>query len=436
MRSRHPKVLHEVAGRPMLGHVLAAAEALEPARAVVVVGPGQDAVAEAARPHPTAVQEERLGTGHAVSCARAALAELAEDAETDILVLCGDTPLLTAGTLARLRDAKAATGAGLAVLGFRAAVPGAYGRLVLDGDGLLDRIVEAKDATAAERGIDRCNAGVLLARADLLFELLGRVSNANAKGEYYLTDVAGLARQAGERCAVALADEAEAQGVNSRAELAAAEAAMQERLRRQAMAAGATLRAPETVFLSYDTELAPDVTVAPHVVFGPGVSVGAGAAIESFSHLAAARVGAGARVGPYARLRPGTVLGDDSRIGNFVETKNAELGRGAKANHLTYLGDVRVGEKANVGAGTITCNYDGYLKHRTEIGAGAFVGSNTALVAPVTLGAGAIVGAGSTVIRDVPADALAVARGQQKTVTGGAARFRESRLRRKERGEG
>ncbi len=436
MRSSRPKVLHQVAGKAMLRHVLDAVDALQPERCVVVVGPGQGEVAKAAAPHATAEQTERLGTGHAVQAAHAALGDLAADPQAEVLVTCGDTPLLTAETLAGLRRARVAQDAGMAVLGFQAADPGAYGRLVMDDTGLLQRIVEAKDASASERAIDLCNAGVLLARADILFESLARVTNDNAKGEYYLTDVVGIARGDGERVAVALAAEAEMQGVNSRADLAAAEAGMQQRLRAAAMASGVTLSAPETVFLSHDTALAADVMVEPHVVFGPGVEVAEGATIKAFSHLEGARVGAGAQVGPYARLRPGTVLGSNSRIGNFVETKNTELGAGAKANHLTYLGDTVVGAAANIGAGTITCNYDGFLKHRTQIGEGAFIGSNSALVAPVSVGAGAIVGAGSTLTQDVDADALAVARGQQKTVAGGGARFRASRQADKARRDG
>ena len=427
MRSSRPKVLHPVAGKAMLRHVLDAVEQLQPARCVVVVGPGQTAVAEAAAPHATAWQTERLGTGHAVQCAQAALGDLAADPHAELLVTCGDTPLLTAATLAGLRRTRAEQQADMAVLGFQATDPGAYGRLVLDGDGFLRRIVEAKDASPDELAIDRCNAGVLLARADLLFEALARVTDDNAKGEYYLTDVVAVARGDGARIAVALSPESEMQGVNSRADLAAAEAIMQQRLRTRALEQGVTLVAPETVFLSHDTALSPDVTVEPQVVFGPGVSVAEGATIKAFSHLEGARVGASAQVGPYARLRPGTVLGEGCRVGNFVETKNAELGAGAKANHLTYLGDTVVGAAANIGAGTITCNYDGYLKHRTEIGAGAFIGSNSALVAPVTVGAGAIVGAGTTLTQDVADDALAVGRAQQRTVASGGTRFRTAR---------
>ncbi len=427
MRSTRPKVLHEVAGRSMLAHVLANVAALDPAEVVVVVGPDMPQVAEAAAPHRTVVQQERLGTGHAVQSVQSALGGLIESPDAEVLVVCGDTPLMTAATLERLRAARRDRQAGLSVLGFQAAEPGGYGRLVTGNDGALLRIVEAKDASPEELALDTCNAGLICARADLLFELLARVDNANAKGEYYLTDVVGLAVAAGESCALALAEEDEVQGVNARAELAQAEAAMQSRLRARAMAAGATLIAPETVFFSHDTALAPDVIVEPHVVFGPGVQVGEGARIKGFSHLEGARVEAGASVGPYARLRPGAVIGEGAHIGNFVEVKNATLAAGAKANHLSYIGDSTVGEGANIGAGTITCNYDGFGKHRTEIGAGAFIGSNTALVAPVKVGARAVIGAGSTITAEVPDDALSVARGRQETRAGGAKRLRELR---------
>jgi len=428
LRSARPKVLHPVAGRAMLAHVLRAAEGLDPARVAVVVGPDMDTVTAAAEPHPSVVQHQRLGTGHAVQTARPLLDEagLAGD-DAEVLVLYGDTPLVTTATLARLRAARTGTGADLAVLGFRPAEPGAYGRLIRDAAGTVSRIVEAREATEAELAIDLCNAGVVCARAGTLFALLDRVDNANAKGEYYLTDVVGHAAAAGLVTALAEADPAEVQGVNTRAELAAAEAAMQARLRAAALAGGATLIAPETVTLCADTALAPDVTVEPQVIFGPGVRVGDGATIKGFSHIAGATVAAGAVVGPFARLRPGTELGEGARVGNFVEVKAARLGAGAKANHLSYLGDVEVGAGANVGAGTITCNYDGYRKARTEIGAGAFIGSNTALVAPVRVGAGAIVGAGTTLIRDVADDALATARAEQHTRPGAAARFREAR---------
>jgi len=432
MRSRLPKVLHPLAGRAMLGHVLDAVATLDPARVVVVVGPGMEEVAEAARPYPTVVQQERLGTAHAVRTAREALGDLVDNPAGEVLVVYGDTPLVTGETLRGLREVRAHAGAALAVLGFRARDPGGYGRLICDDTGQVARIVEARDASAAEQAIDLCNAGLLCARAAVLFRLLARVGNDNAKGEYYLTDVVGLAAAGGEGAVYALASEDEVQGVNSRAELAQAEAGMQQRLRARAMAAGVTLVAPETVTLCHDTRIEPDVVVHPHVVFGPGVTVAEGAEIKSFSHLEGATVGPGAVVGPFARLRPGAVLEADSRVGNFVEVKNASLGRGAKANHLSYLGDAAVGEGANIGAGTITCNYDGFLKSRTEIGAGAFIGSNTALVAPVRVGAGAIVGAGSTITSDVPDDALGLARGTQVNREQAARRFRSLRQRAKQ----
>ncbi|RDD61586.1 bifunctional UDP-N-acetylglucosamine diphosphorylase/glucosamine-1-phosphate N-acetyltransferase GlmU [Ferruginivarius sediminum] len=426
MRSSMPKVLHAVAGKAMVNHVLDAVAELSPDRVAVVIGPGMTQVEAAAAPHTTVVQEERLGTGHAVMAARPALGDLADDPDADVLVVCGDTPLITPAALHSLREARDERH-GLAVLGFQAAEPGSYGRLIRDDGGDVARIVEAKDATTEELAVDICNAGMLCVGAPLLFRLLERVGNDNAKGEYYLTDVVGLARTGGEHCALRLAAESEVQGINTRAELAQAEAAMQTRLRTRHMRNGVTLVAPETVFFCHDTAIAPDVIVHPHVVFGPGVSVGEGAEIKSFSHLEGATLSAGAVVGPYARLRPGAMVGEGARVGNFVEIKNASLGRGAKANHLSYLGDTEVGEEANIGAGTITCNYDGFGKHRTTIGAGAFIGSNTALVAPVRIGAGAIVGAGSTVTQDVPDDAIAVARGQQSNRDGAAKRFREMR---------
>jgi bifunctional UDP-N-acetylglucosamine pyrophosphorylase/glucosamine-1-phosphate N-acetyltransferase len=428
MRSRHPKVMHAVAGRPMIRHVLDALEPLAAAQSVVVLGPDMPALAEAVRPAIPVVQEERLGTGHAVLTAESVLGDLAADPDAEVLVALGDTPLVTSETFERLRRARRDTRADLAVLGFRPAEPGAYGRLICDAEGGLKRIVEAKDASDAERAVDLCNAGMICIAAPLLFDLLRRVGNENAKGEYYLTDIVGLAVADGRRASYALAPEAEVQGVNSRADLAAAEAAMQTRLRQAAMTCGATLVAPESVTLCADTVLAPDVVVHPHVVFGPGVTVGEGAEIKSFSHIEGARIAAGARIGPHARLRPGAEIGEAARVGNFVEVKNARLGPGAKANHLSYLGDAEVDEGANIGAGTITCNYDGFQKARTSIGAGAFIGSNTALVAPVRVGTGAIVGAGSTITADVPDDGLALARATQTTRKGAAARFRELRV--------
>jgi bifunctional UDP-N-acetylglucosamine pyrophosphorylase/glucosamine-1-phosphate N-acetyltransferase len=344
----------------------------------------------------------------------------------DVLVVLGDTPLMTTATLRRLVDARGAAEGdpAVAVLGFRPADPGPYGRLIRAADGSLARIVEAADATAEERAVDLCNSGVLLFDGARLADLIGALDSDNAKGEFYLTDTVALARARGWTCAVAEAPAGEVHGVNSRADLAVAEAMMQERLRAAAMAEGATLIDPSTVHFSWDTRLGRDVVVQPHVVFGPGVAVADAVEIGAFSHLEQATVGAGARVGPYARLRPGTDVGDGAHVGNFVELKNAVLGPGAKANHLTYLGDASVGPGANIGAGTITCNYDGVFKHRTEIGAEAFIGSNAALVAPVRVGDRANVGAGSVIGRDVPDDAFVVERGETALREGGAARYR------------
>ena len=427
MASARPKVLHEVAGKAMLHHVLDAVAPLGPERVVVVVGAGMEAVAEAARPHRSVVQEPQLGTGHAVTVAREVLDGYdGRDNLGYVLVLFGDTPLVTTATLERMvRAAGDADVPVLVTLGFRSAEPAGYGRLVLDpDDGRLLGIVEAADAGPEELAIDLCNGGAMLGRGPELFALLDRVGKDNAKGEYYLTDIYALAGRDGLAARVIETEEDETLGVNSRAELAVAEAVMQRRLRDRALAGGATLIDPMTVWLSHDTRLGRDVTVEPGVFFGPGVSVGEGAVIRAFSHLEGAEIAPGAAVGPYARLRPGAVLGEGARVGNFVEVKNAVLGPGAKANHLTYLGDSEVGANANIGAGTITCNYDGFAKHRTAIGEGVFIGSNTALVAPVTVGDGAIVGAGSTITKDVAADALAVARGAQREVKGGAVKFR------------
>lgn len=426
MRSRLPKALHALAGRPMLAHLVAACEAAGFARIVVVAGPDMPALAHVAAPHAIAVQHDRLGTAHAAQQALPLLA----DVSGACLVLYADNPLLRPETFASLRAVR--PDGGLALLAMRPADPGAYGRVVLDAAGQVARIVEFADASADERSIRLCNVGAFLAARQDLARWLGQVRNDNAKGEYYLTDIVAAARAEGRAVRHAEAEEAECLGVNSRAELARAEAALQARLRGAAMVAGATLVAPETIFLAHDTRLAPDVIVHPHVVFGPGVVVEEGAEIRSFSHLEGCAVGPGAVVGPFARLRPGAVLGADSHVGNFVELKNTTLGDGAKANHLSYLGDAEIGARANIGAGTITCNYDGFAKHRTTIGAGAFIGSNTALVAPVTVGAGAIVGAGSTITRDVAEDSIAVARGAQAERQGAARVFRDRRAKRKE----
>ena len=426
MNSQLPKVLHKVAGRPMIGHVLHAVSAAGADPVVVVVAPGAERVAEAVAPHRTAVQETALGTGDA---ARSALEALGPR-EGTVLIVFGDTPLITANTLermvARRRDDDAPA---VVVLGFETDTPGRYGRLVEDGEGRLFRIVEATDATEAERAITLCNGGIMAVDAKRLPDLLARLEPANAQGEFYLTDIVALAREDGAGAAVVRVDHAETMGVDSRAGLARAEAAMQARLRAAAMEAGVTLVAPDTVYLSADTEIGRDTVIDPHVVIAPGVRIGERAAIRAFSHLEGAVVADGAVVGPYARLRPGAEIGSGAHVGNFVEIKNAALGEGAKANHLSYIGDATVGAAANIGAGTITCNYDGFDKHRTEIGAGAFIGSNSALVAPVTVAAGAIVGAGSTITRSVDADAIAVERAEQKTVTGAAARFRDRKRR-------
>lgn len=423
MRSALAKPLHRVGGAPLLHHVLRVAGALAPERLVAVVGHGGAEVAAAARAVAPGVivveQTERLGTGHAVRCALPAL----EGFVGDVIVLYADTPLLTVDTLARLRAARAG-GAAVAALGFHAADPGGYGRLVLAADGSLDRIVEAADADAAERAVTLCNSGVMTFDAAQGRRWLAGLSNANAKREYYLTDLVAAARAEGLACAAALCPEAETLGVNDRADLAAAEAAFQAGARLAAMRGGATLVAPQTVFLAFDTVLGRDVTIGPNVVFGPGARVEDGVEIGAFCHVEGATIGAGARVGPFARLRPGAQVGPGAHVGNFVEIKNAVLGAGAKANHLAYLGDADIGAGANIGAGAITCNYDGVAKHRTDIGEGAFIGSNSALVAPVRIGAGAYVGSGSVITADVEADALAIGRARQVEKPGLAARLR------------
>ncbi len=433
MRSGTPKVLHRIAGRTMLHHVLETVRAAGADRVAVVVGPGREDVAgEARRVLPGAevfVQEERLGTAHAVLAARAALARGADD----LLVLYAATPLVTPATLAALR-APLAAGAGVAVLGFRPPDPTGYGRLVTRGDELV-AIREEKDADAAERAIGFCNAGLMGLDGHQALALLDGIDNANSKREYYLTDAVEAARAAGLSAAAVETGAEEVAGVNSRSQLAEAEAVMQRRLRLAVMAGGATLIAPETVFLSADTVLGRDVTVEPHVVFGPGVSVGDDVTIHAFSHLEGARLDPGVTIGPYARLRPGTHLESGVRIGNFVETKAAHVAAGAKINHLSYIGDAAVGANSNLGAGTITCNYDGFGKHRTTIGANAFIGVNSALVAPVTIGAGAFVGTGAVITEDVPADALALARARQVVKPGWASAFRASKAAEKDKAQ-
>jgi len=425
MRSSLPKVLHPVAGQSLLSHVLGAAPSGQNGSLAVVVGPDHDAVAsEARRVRPGAaifIQRERLGTAHAVLAAREAIAKGTDD----LLVAFGDTPLISAATFARLRSALA-EGAALAVLGFRAVDPTGYGRLVVK-DGRLVAIREQADATEDEKAINLCNAGVMAFDGIKALEIIERIGNANSKGEYYLTDAVAIVRDMGLEAVVIETDEDEVRGINTKAQLAEAEQVMQTRLRQAALQSGVTMTAPETVFLSADTTFGRDVSIEPFVVIGPGVSIADGAVIHAFSHLTQATIGKGASVGPYARLRPGTVLGEGARIGNFVETKAAAIDAGAKVNHLTYIGDAHIGSGANIGAGTITCNYDGFDKHKTEIGAGAFIGSNSSLVAPVKIGDGAYIGSGSVITRDVAADALALERSEQATRPGWAKQFREKK---------
>ena len=422
MRSDLPKVLHPIAGAPLVVHAMEAGRPLSPSRCVVVAGHGADLVRDRVLQHDQdaeiVLQTEQLGTAHAVDQARAAL----EGFEGDAIVLYGDTPFVSAETLREIQAARAG-GADVVVLGFEAAVPGKYGRLVVEGDRLM-RIVEAKDASADELAITLCNSGVVCADSATLFDLISKVGNDNASGEYYLTDIVDIANAGGKRCAAVTCDESETLGVNSRVDLAAAEAVFQAARRQRAMEEGATLPAPETVQFAWDTQVGRDVMIEPNVVCGPGVVVAGGVTIRAFSHLEGCTVGQGSVVGPYARLRPGSDLADGVRIGNFVETKNAKIAAGAKVNHLSYIGDATVGSEANIGAGTITCNYDGVLKHQTEIGAGAFIGSNSALVAPVRIGAEALVGAGSVISKDVPDGALAVTRAKQSNTEGLARRLR------------
>ena len=423
MKSATPKVLHQVAGRSMLAHAMAAAGALSPSRLAVVIGdhaPGVGDAARAERPDvAVAVQAPPRGTGDAVKKAMPSL----DGFSGTVLILYADTPLVEPGTLLALAE-KIAGGAAVAVLGFTPDDPGAYGRLKLAADGALDAIIEAKDASPDELEIDFVNSGVMAVDSAFLARALPLLTDANARREFYLTDIVAIARREGLACAVVEADADEVVGVNSRVELAIAEEIFQDRRRLAAMEAGVTLIDPSTVYFSFDTDIANDVVIEPNVYFGKGVRVATGARIKAYSHLEGASVGAGASVGPFARLRPGARLAAGAKGGNFVEGKNADLGEGAKVSHLTYIGDATIGAEANIGAGTITCNYDGFSKHRTEIGEGAFIGSNSALVAPVKIGKGAYVGSGSVITRNVEDDALAVARGRQSEIAGWAAKFR------------
>jgi len=424
MRSDRPKVLHEVAGRSMVAHVLDSVAQAGADGLAVVIGPDREDVSSEvlgiALNAWIYVQAERLGTAHAVLAAREALAHGFDD----VLIVFADTPLVRPETFAALR-ARLAEGAGVAVLGFEPENPAGYGRLLTDETGALVGIREHKDASPEELEVRLCNAGLMAIDGKRAFDWLNRVGNDNAQKEFYLPDVVEIARADGAACALVIAHAREVLGVNDRVQLAQAEAEIQTRLRRAAMEKGATLIAPETVFFCHDTVLGADVLVEPHVVFGPGVTVGDHAVIHAFSHLEGATLAAKTTIGPYARLRPGAKLAKGAKVGNFVEIKKADIGEGAKVNHLTYVGDAAIGARANIGAGVITCNYDGFLKYRTEIGEDAFVGSNCSLVAPVKIGAGALVGSGSVVTKDVAADALAVARGKQMEKPGWAAAFRE-----------
>ena len=438
MKSELPKVLHPIAGRSLVGHVIACALAAEASDLAVVVGPGMESVrAEVLAQAPRArtfVQPDQLGTGDAVLAAREAIAAH----RGEVIVLFGDTPLLEPRTLAAARAALRGD-SDMAVVGFEAEDPSGYGRILKDASGAVTAIREHRDASEAERKVRLCNGGVMGFRSEVMLALLDAIGNDNAKGEYYMTDAVGIAHARGLSIASVTGSEEEVLGINDRSQLAAAEALYQRRKRVEVMAGGATLTAPETVFFSYDTVLGRDVTVEPFVVFGPGVTVADNVTIRAFTHITGtdrkskqgARIAQGAQIGPYARLRPGASLGKGVHVGNFVEVKNAVLEDGAKANHLTYLGDARIGRDANIGAGTITCNYDGFSKYHTDIGAGAFIGSNTALIAPVKVGDGAIIGAGTVVARDVPADALAVTRAPHEERPGWASRFRQMMGRKK-----
>jgi len=427
MRSEQPKVLHPIAGMPMIGHVLAACAALQPEKIVVVIGPGMPAIEQAVLPHRCAVQPKPLGTGDAVKAARQEL----KDFRGDVIVLFADAPLVTPEALRLLQQKRHETGAAVVVGGFLTDQTWTHGRLVMNTGGSLERIVEHADATPDQRNIRLCNGGVMLFAADKIWGLIDKLRDDNAKKEFYLTDCVALARQAGEVCEVAEMPPDEVFGINNRIELAEAEQLMQQRLRKKAMLDGATLTDPNTVYLSADSKIGRDVTIGPNVVIGPGVEIGDKVQIRPFCHLEQVRIEDGALIGPFARLRPGTNVGAGAHIGNFVELKNADVGRGAKINHLSYVGDAYVGPRANVGAGTITCNYDGYRKQHTHIGAESFIGSNTALVAPVKIGDGAYVAAGSVITMEVPANTLAVARGRQANIGDWARRFREEQDSRK-----
>ena len=430
LKSGLHKVLHNIAGRPIIEHLMAQVQILQPSKTIVIVGDEREQVIGQVSDRATCVvQEPQLGTGHAVAQTKDALAGF----EGDVIMLLGDAPFITAVTMIEMLERlRAQDEPAVVVLGFEPEDALQYGRVITHSDMTIEKMVEFKDANEAERATGLCNSGLMAARSRDLFDLLDRVDNDNAQGEYYLPDIVNVAVKDGRTCAAVVAEKPEeVLGINSRKELAAAERQWQELRREDALENGVTLKAPDTVFFSYDTELANDVTIEPNVVFGPGVKVERGARIRAFSHLEGAHVGEDCEVGPYARLRPGAVMEKDSKVGNFVEMKKATLGEGAKANHLTYLGDATVGAGANIGAGTITCNYDGYFKHQTRIGERAFIGSNSALIAPVTIGADAIVAAGSAVSHDVAAGELRMVRAEQMVKPGWADRFHDTMKKKK-----
>ena len=432
MRSDIPKPLHAVAGLSMLGHVIQSAEALQPEKIVVVIGQDMPEMAEAAQPYTTAVQMVANGTGGAALAA----ADHLQNFEGDVLVLFGDVPLVTTSTMQRLLDARRLSpSVGVVYAAMEPAQPQNYGRIVLNDDGSVQKIVEYKDATEKERQITLCNGGILAADGTKIFDWLRQVGNSNAQKEYYLTDLPQIARKDNRTTHVITVDDKEMKGVNTRAQLADLEHTMQNILRQKHMENGATLIDPSTVYFSHDTQIGQDVVIEPNVFFGTGVSVADNVTIHAFSHIEGTMIKSGAHIGPFARLRPGTVLNEDVKIGNFVETKNTRMAKGAKANHLTYLGDADIGEKSNIGAGTITCNYDGFMKHKTTIGHDVFVGSNSALIAPVTIGNGAVIGAGSTISKNVPDNALGITRAPQITKDGWAPEYRQMKMREKAKKE-
>lgn len=432
MKSDQPKALHPLAGQPMVLHILGTLLDAGVDRICVVVGPGMENLAAAVAPHQTAVQVDRLGTAHAALAAK----DLIGEDHDDLLILNGDNPLIPPAQIAALLGARQSENdPAVVVLGFQAQDAGPYGRLVTNQSGALERIIEAKDASVDELKIDLCSSGMMALDGRTAFQMLSEIGNKNAAGEYYLPDVVGVAQTHDRTCAYVLGDEGDLLGINSRAELASAETRLQSKYRSHAMDGGATLVDPETVYFSADTKIGRDVIIEPNVFIGPGVTISDGAHIKAFCHLEGANVGPGAVIGPFARLRPGSQLAENVKIGNFVEIKNADLAKGAKVNHLSYVGDADVGAAANIGAGTITCNYDGVFKWRTSIGAGAFIGSNSALVAPVTIGDGATIAAGSTIGKDVAADALGVTRAAQKELPQWSKRTRDRKLALKAKGE-